>query len=106
MKVFPTLADAGRGCLESRDVRGLMRLVDENFDARASIYDISAKDRRMVEIGRSHGAATGFAGSGGAVVGLVDDAANLPDIETAYRREGFELVRPALRRARAEEPPA
>ena len=94
--VFPTIADRGVDCLTAGDARGLMRLLDQNFDTRASIFDISARNLEMVRVGREHGAATGFAGSGGAVVGLVDDAARLSDVEAAYRRAGFEFVRPTL----------
>jgi glucuronokinase len=97
MATFPELADRGLACLGTGDVPGLMRLLDQNFDARASIYDISEKNRRMIDLGREHGAATGFAGSGGAVVGLVDDAAKLPGLEHAYQSAGFEFVRPVLR---------
>lgn len=98
--IFPGLADRGYACVQSGDVRGLMPLLNENFDTRASIFDISARNRELVRVGREHGAATGFAGSGGAVVGLVEDAARLPVLEAAYRRAGFEFVRPRLRAAR------
>lgn len=98
--IFPGLADRGHACLQAGDVQGLMPLLNENFDTRASIFDISARNREMVRVGRELGAATGFAGSGGAVVGLVQDAARLPVLEAAYRRAGFEFVRPRLRAAR------
>lgn len=102
--LFPGLADEGLARLEAGDAPALMWLLDRNFDTRASIFDISERNLRMVQVGREQGAATGFAGSGGAVVGLVDDAAKLPAIEAAYRRAGFEFVRPVLRPARDAEP--
>lgn len=98
--IFPGFADRGHACLQRGDVRGLMPLVDANFDTRASIFDISERNRELVRVGREHGAATGFAGSGGAVVGLVEDAARLPVLEAAYRRAGFEFIRPRVRAAR------
>jgi glucuronokinase len=94
---FPGLADRGVACLDAGDARGLLPLLNQNFDTRASIFDISERNREMVRVGREHGAATGFAGSGGAVVGLVDDATRLSAIEDAYRRAGFEFVRPRIR---------
>lgn len=98
--VFPGLADRGLACLAEGDVRGWMVLANQNFDTRASIFDIAPRNREMVDVGRTHGAATGFAGSGGAVVGFVDDAARLPEIEAAYRRAGFAFLRPTIRPAR------
>jgi glucuronokinase len=96
MAVFPRLAEEGLACLERRDVAGLMRLVDRNFETRASIWPIRPRDTEMVRIGRAHGAAVKFCGSGGAVLGVVRAAAEYPAIAAAYAEAGFPTLVPRI----------
>lgn len=91
---LPQLADEGHQSLLRGDHVRLMRLVDENFDLRASIWSVSARQREMVELGREAGAAVKFAGSGGAVVGIFSEESKYPVVESAYHRAGFEVFRP------------
>lgn len=53
----------------------LSRLVDENFDLRASIYRLPRWQMQMVETARACGASAKFAGSGGAIIGVYPDEA-------------------------------
>jgi glucuronokinase len=96
MAVFPRLADEGLACLERRDVAGLQRLVDRNFDTRASIWPIRARDFEMVRIGRARGAAVKFCGSGGAVLGVMREAAEWDAIAAAYAEAGYPCLRPRV----------
>lgn len=96
MSVFPRLVDEGLGCLERGDVAGLQRLVDRNFDTRASIWPLRERDLAMVRIGRAAGAAVKFCGSGGAVLGVLRHADEYPAIEQAYVRAGFRALQPVV----------
>jgi glucuronokinase len=96
MRVFPRLVDEGLACLERGDVAGLQRLVDRNFDTRASIWPLGERDLEMVRIGRGRGAAVKFCGSGGAVLGVMRAAAEYPDLAKAYEQAGFRVLRPAV----------
>ncbi len=96
MAVFPQLADEGLACLERRDVAGLQRLVDRNFDTRASIWPIRPRDLEMVRIGRARGAAVKFCGSGGAVLGVMRDAAEWDGVAAAYAEAGYPCLRPRV----------
>ena len=102
MQRWPELADRGVGCLERGDVDGLAALVDENFDLRASIWDLLPRDHEMVAIGRECGAGVKFAGSGGAVVGVLRDPAGFAELESAYRDAGYAVLRPATGAAAGE----
>ena len=75
---------------------GFGRAVDENFDTRASIWTLGQRDRELVAIGRGAGAAVKFAGSGGAVIGVLDDEAAFELVASAYREAGYAAIRPAL----------
>jgi glucuronokinase len=69
------LAEAGKQALADRDVPRLKRLMNENFDLRRSIMPISDANLELVETARQCGASAKFAGSGGSIVGVVDDDA-------------------------------
>jgi len=84
MQRFAGITDEARQALIQRDDDGFRRLMDENFDLRRSIMDLSPTHIRMVETARRCGASAKFAGSGGAIVG------SHPDEET-YRRLVAEL---------------
>jgi glucuronokinase len=72
-------------------------LMNENFDLRARVVHISAGNRRLIEIGRELGAATKFAGSGGAVIGSYDgDPERLARLRQAYEAFGATLIEPLI----------
>lgn len=96
MAEFPVLAEEGRACLERGDFAGLRKRVDRNFDLRASIYRLRARDVEMVRVGRVEGAAVKFCGSGGAVIGILDDDSEFEKIERAYAHAGFRAIRPVV----------
>lgn len=72
-------------------------LMNANFDLRASLLTISPGNRQLVETGRRLGAATKFAGSGGAVVGCYDgDPERLHRLSAAYAAMGAKLIVPEI----------
>lgn len=93
---FPRLVDEGMKCLEAGDIPGFQKRVNENFDTRASIWTLAARDLELVRLGRERGAAVKFAGSGGAVVGVMRDAGEFGEIEAAYRDAGFDVLMPRV----------
>ena len=96
MAVLDELVDSGSACLQRGDHAVFRELMDRNFDIRAQLFPISKPDREMVEIGRSHGAATRLCGSGGAVVGAPADAREFDEIAAAYRSAGYRVIRPEV----------
>lgn len=82
---------AHRG-LADGDVMVLADAMDRSFDLRDSIVDVGERQRRLVEIGRTGGAAVNSAGSGGSVVGLAPDAATRNRIIEAYRVDGCDAI--------------
>lgn len=101
MEIFPRLAAEGARCLLQGDPARLRELVDANYDTRASIWRLREVDRDMVAIGRAAGAGVKFCGSGGAVLGVLHDELQWPEVSAAYRRRGFPSLRPRVSRPRA-----
>ncbi|HRU05265.1 MAG TPA: GHMP kinase [Candidatus Brocadiia bacterium] len=96
MKQFASFAAQARQALLERRPFDIGPLMNANFDLRATIYDISPKNREMVRIGRENGAWTKFSGSGGAVIGAYRDEAAYPRIEAAYTEAGFKIFKPRI----------
>jgi glucuronokinase len=96
METLREMVDSGSACLQRGDHAGFRELMDQNFEIRAQLFPISKRDREMVEIGRSFGAATRLCGSGGAVVGAPADARSFAEIEKTYRSAGYRMIRPEI----------
>ena len=94
------LALAGADALGRGAVDELRAAMNENFDLRCTVQDVSPADRRMVELGRARGAGVKLCGSGGAVVGVPAAAGDLEALEAAYRDAGYQWLRPDLGPAR------
>lgn len=94
---WATLAQQARDLIVAGRGREIGPLIDENYDLRARLLKISDGNRRLVQTGRSHGAAVNFAGSGGAVIGVYDgDPDRLDALRAAYERVGATLVVPDI----------
>ena len=97
MRQFARLAREGRDLIVSGRGGQIGPLMDENFELRRRITAISDGNLRMVQIGRGHGAAVKFAGSGGAVVGVYDgDPKRLDRIRADYKAFGAEVFVPQV----------
>jgi glucuronokinase len=86
------LAQAGREALLRGAVPEFARLMDENFDLRRRIVPVSEENLALVEAGRRAGACAKFAGSGGSIVGVVEDDAMLVRLTEALGGIGATLI--------------
>ncbi len=85
-----------RMALQQRDRAEMHRLVNANFDKRASLYDVGQGNRDMVETARATGASAKFAGSGGAIIGIFEDEAMFARLEHVFGPMGIRVIRPEL----------
>ncbi|MBS1791549.1 MAG: GHMP kinase [Acidobacteria bacterium] len=90
------LARQSRDCLLSGDHDELARLMDLNFDARRTIYNLNPKHIRMVELARELGASAKFAGSGGSVIGTYKDEAMFQRLKRAFEDESCAVIKPII----------
>ena len=93
---FPALVDAGMEALSKGDLQAFRNAVNENFDTRAGIWRVRARDHEMISIARQRGAAAKFAGSGGAIVAVLRSEDDAPSLENAYQVAGYQTLRPLL----------
>ncbi len=96
MEEWASYAADGRKALLAGDVAALGKLIDANFDLRASIYTISKGNLEMIQTARSVGATSNFSGSGGAVTGTFEDGRMFAKLEEAYAPLGIKVLRPKV----------
>ena len=96
MKRFSEIASRGREAIMTRDYRELGRLMDENFDLRASLVRLNPANIRMIELARELGACAKYAGSGGAIIGICEDDALWGRLVKRFSEIGCTVLRPVI----------
>lgn len=96
MQEWASYAEKGREALIARDYATLDRLIDANFDLRARIYHIDKGNLEMIQVARSAGATSNFAGSGGAVSGTYKDEQMFAGLVEAMRQLGVGVIKPDI----------
>jgi glucuronokinase len=103
MDQIAQLAPEAIAAIQGRDDAELNRLIDRNFDLRASLYQISDAHRELVMTARGVGASAQFAGSGGAIVGSFRDDDMFAALRAALhaRNPDWQLFRPHIESTQA-----
>jgi glucuronokinase len=96
MKHFAKIAALGREALCNHDINKLAKLIDENFDTRRSIYHLPQWQIQMIETARQCGASAKFAGSGGAIVGMVQDETMYKELCVKLSAIGSRVIKPEI----------
>lgn len=96
MLTWAGYAEQGRRALLERDYATLDRLIDANFDLRATIYEISPGNMEMIRTARAAGATAKFAGSGGAIVGTYRDESVYKTLVEEMRKIGVAVIKPKI----------
>lgn len=96
MRTWAGYAQEGREALLHGDVDTLEGLINANFDLRARLYHISDCNLRMIHVARDVGAASNFAGSGGAIVGTYRDERMYESLVAAMKEIGVAVIKPRV----------
>jgi len=98
MKDFASFAQTARDLLVSGRGGEIGPVLDQNFDLRRSLYNLSPSNIDMVERARSVGASAKFAGSGGAIIGTYSDEGMLDRLFEAFEGTDTEVFKPVIER--------
>ena len=96
MGKWAAMAEQGRDALLAGDSERFDRLVDANFDLRASLYRIGRENLNMVHAAREAGATAKFAGSGGTIIGTYRDQVHLERLREALGRLDVRVIKPRI----------
>ena len=92
MDALARSARTAREAILAGDLHGLRRAVDASFDARARMMELDPRHVEMISAARAAGAAANYAGSGGAIVCVCDDARHRSVVERGMRSRGVLTV--------------
>lgn len=95
MTEFARIADESRDAILAGETARLHQLIDENFDLRQSICNLSPNHVAMVNAARSVGASAKFAGSGGAIVGTYPEG-RFGELTVCLNALGCHVIRPTI----------
>ncbi|MCH7909373.1 MAG: GHMP kinase [Candidatus Hydrogenedentes bacterium] len=96
MRDFASYAQEARDRIVAGDGDKIGPLLDQNFERRCSVYAISEGNLDMVQRARSVGAHCKFAGSGGAIIGLLRDDHMFEELQEAFAGTGVVALRPRI----------
>ncbi len=96
MRRWAEIARLGRAALLAGDYQTLDSLIDENFDLRATLYNISEGNLEMIRAARRVGASANFAGSGGAIVGIYKDEDAFTKLTDEMRSIQVAVIKPQI----------
>ena len=86
----------GRNALETGNRDRLNHLINQNFDLRRSVMNISKKNIEMVEIARSTGASAKFTGSGGAIIGTYASNEMYERLKKVLAQKDITIIKPVI----------
>jgi len=93
---WANLAQRVRDMLVAGEGQAIGPLLNENFDLRRRLYQISPGNLKMVETARALGASAKFTGSGGAIVGTYDDEATFLRLKEALAEQEVVVIKPQI----------
>lgn len=96
MRGFGELAERTRELLLAGRGREIGPLLNANFDLRTTIYPVADGNRAMVMAARRVGASAKFAGSGGAIIGTVEDETMYRNLVRALNDIGCVVFKPEI----------
>lgn len=90
------VAEEGKKAIEDHDHHKLNLLMNENFDQRCKIMDISQSNMELVRIARACGASAKFTGSGGSIIGIYTDDEVLTRLIVELRKLKARVIKPYI----------
>lgn len=97
MDEFAEFATVMLEALRRRDYPEVKRVIDANFDLRATVLSMTGPEVEAARVARAHGASAKLSGGSGSIVGTYEDPAMLTKLADAlsaigYRAEAIQLA--------------
>jgi glucuronokinase len=91
-----SLAESGREAIQKKDYVTLFHLMNENFDLRCKIMNISESNMELIKTARSCGASASFTGSGGSIIGIYTDDEMLNKLVVKLKNIDARVIKPYI----------
>ena len=89
-------AALGKKALLQGNMEELHDLMNENFDLRTQIMQISDSNAELIQTARDCGASAKFAGSGGSIIGMYKDENMYSNLVEILEKIGAIVVKPVI----------
>jgi glucuronokinase len=96
LKRIADIAEEGKEAIHQRDMIKLNDLMNENFDRRSQIMNISESNMQMVQTARKCGASAKFTGSGGSIIGIYNDDETLTKLVVELKKIKARVIKPYI----------
>jgi glucuronokinase len=90
------IAEEGREVILKKQIKKLHALMNENFDCRSKIMNISDRNMSLVQTARQCGASAKFTGSGGSIIGIYRDDAMLNKLAVELKKVNARVIKPYI----------
>jgi len=90
------LAEEGKEVIENRDYMRLSQLMNENFEERQKVMNISDSNIELVHTARECGASAKFTGSGGSIIGIYKDDDMLKKLIIQLKAINARVIKPHI----------
>jgi glucuronokinase len=90
------IAEEGKKAILEKDYDKLNLLINENFDNRRKIMNISQSNIDMIEVARSCGASAKFPGSGGSIIGMYKNDEVLAKLIVNLKKLNVRVLKPYI----------
>ncbi len=90
------LAEAGKRAILEQDNEKLNHLIDQNFDLRCQIMNVSEENKTLVQTARACGASAKFTGSGGSIIGSYKNDEVLNKLVIALKKINARVIKPYI----------
>ncbi len=96
LKRIADIAEEGKEAIQKKDMIKLNELMNENFDRRSQIMNISESNMQMVQTARKCGASAKFTGSGGSIIGIYTDDEMLTKLVVELKKIKARVIKPYI----------
>ena len=96
LKKIADQAEKGKEAIFKNDYTLLHELINENFDLRKSIMNISDSNMELIETARKCGASAKFSGSGGSIIGTYADDDILNRLIIEMKKVDARVIKPYI----------
>lgn len=96
LKRIADIAEQGKQAIHQKDAQKLNELMDENFDRRCQIMNISDSNMQLVRTARQCGASAKFTGSGGSIIGVYTDDEMLTRLVVELKKIKARVIKPYI----------
>ena len=90
------LAEDGKQAIFEKNTQRLNELINQNFDLRCKIMNVTEENKTLVQTARRCGASAKFTGSGGSIIGVYENDEVLNKLVVDLKKINARVIKPYI----------